>query len=557
MTGAGTASLILLAMTGAAVPWLMFALQPDWGRVIYVLPLAALLPCAFIIWFWRRPTALDGPQRWIASLTRRQLSAASLLAMALFWFVGGGALEGFWISDDLYATAMQAETFSSGRLSVPAPPLADVFSHWRFRVVGDVWVSQYPPGWALILTPLAWLGLPLWLAPGLFGAGVLVLFWRLACLRLDPTSALLATAVLGSASFFVLNASTLYSHISATFFGLLAVLATAQHRAGAGLRAALLAGAAVGAMGLIRPFNAAIFIAVLAPAIMINRAGMPRGRRLAALIVFALGGVPFAAVLLAYQYAMTDSALTPVTTWMGAPEPVGQVGLHTSKLTINRFAQLALTSSPVLSIAAIVAPLVLWRSRRLSFTDLIFPVTVLAFFFYGGGGGASYGPRYFFEAFPYLVSSAAACLGTSVVHKGLLKAAALAHIIFQLAALPNWIAIERAAAVSAATPFRLAKQRGLIDAVVILQTRPGRFRQMIESDLTRNGLDVRKSPVIFAVNCNSSIRRLRAEFASRSFWVFRNGELERLGEAPLAHNDMRCKDQTDRHSAARVARPND
>lgn len=557
MTGAGTASLILLAMTGAAVPWLMFALQPDWGRVIYVLPLAALLPCAFIIWFWRRPTALDGPQRWIASLTRRQLSAASLLAMALFWFVGGGALEGFWISDDLYATAMQAETFSSGRLSVPAPPLADVFSHWRFRVVGDVWVSQYPPGWALILTPLAWLGLPLWLAPGLFGAGVLVLFWRLACLRLDPTSALLATAVLGSASFFVLNASTLYSHISATFFGLLAVLATAQHRAGAGLRAALLAGAAVGAMGLIRPFNAAIFIAVLAPAIMINRAGMPRGRRLAALIVFALGGVPFAAVLLAYQYAMTDSALTPVTTWMGAPEPVGQVGLHTSKLTINRFAQLALTSSPVLSIAAIVAPLVLWRSRRLSFTDLIFPVTVLAFFFYGGGGGASYGPRYFFEAFPYLVSSAAACLGTSVVHKGLLKAAALAHIIFQLAALPNWIAIERAAAVSAATPFRLAKQRGLIDAVVILQTRPGRFRQMIESDLTRNGLDVRKSPVIFAVNCNSSIRRLRAEFASRSFWVFRNGELERLGEAPLAQNDMRCKDQTDRHSAARVARPND
>lgn len=557
MTGAGTASLILLAMTGAAVPWLMFALQPDWGRVIYVLPLAALLPCAFIIWFWRRPTALDGPQRWIASLTRRQLSAASLLAMALFWFVGGGALEGFWISDDLYATAMQAETFSSGRLSVPAPPLADVFSHWRFRVVGDVWVSQYPPGWALILTPLAWLGLPLWLAPGLFGAGVLVLFWRLACLRLDPTSALLATAVLGSASFFVLNASTLYSHISATFFGLLAVLATAQHRAGAGLRAALLAGAAVGAMGLIRPFNAAIFIAVLAPAIMINRAGMPRGRRLAALIVFALGGFPFAAVLLAYQYAMTDSALTPVTTWMGAPEPVGQVGLHTSKLTINRFAQLALTSSPVLSIAAIVAPLVLWRSRRLSFTDLIFPVTVLAFFFYGGGGGASYGPRYFFEAFPYLVSSAAACLGTSVVHKGLLKAAALAHIIFQLAALPNWIAIERAAAVSAATPFRLAKQRGLIDAVVILQTRPGRFRQMIESDLTRNGLDVRKSPVIFAVNCNSSIRRLRAEFASRSFWVFRNGELERLGEAPLAQNDMRCKDQTDRHSAARVARPND
>ncbi len=55
---------------------------------------------------------------------------------------------------DIYAVLLQAETYASGLLKAPAPPVPEAFNQTRFVVVGDVWISQYLPGWAVILMPL-------------------------------------------------------------------------------------------------------------------------------------------------------------------------------------------------------------------------------------------------------------------------------------------------------------------------------------------------------------------------------------------------------------------
>ncbi len=180
------ARLVPLALLGLAAPWVVgvTSFSPHWTAGFALL---ALLVSGLTCWKWESAPDITGFVARVGNrFGRLGVWKWALLATGVGWLVGGLWLQGFPISDDIYAAMMQAETFALGKLTVPAPPIPDAFSHPRFVVTRGIWISQYLPGWALLLTPFAWLDLPFWVAPAFFGAGILVLFWRIARRRLEP-----------------------------------------------------------------------------------------------------------------------------------------------------------------------------------------------------------------------------------------------------------------------------------------------------------------------------------------------------------------------------------
>ena len=99
------------------------------------------------------------------------------------------------------------------------------------------------------------------------------------------------------------------------------------------------------------------------------------------------------------------------------------------------------TTSPVLVVGAALMLIALWRARQLDFPDVIFPATIIIFLFYGADGGPpySYGPRYLFEAFPFLILSIAAGLSVIGLDNRFVRAGIASALVLQLSGLMSWL----------------------------------------------------------------------------------------------------------------------
>lgn len=526
--------LILLLLVLLPVPWIIGVFH--FHLIVTVLLGVAAVVLTVPLFRQEAPPAprLDALVKRLGAFSLAQSAGAKLLGIILLsWFVYGFWLLGTSISNDIYAVHMQALTFASGHLYAPAPPVPEAFTQPRFLVVRDIWISQYPPGQALLLVPFVMAGLPIWLAPGLFAAGIVALFWKIARRRIDEHCAALAVAALVTSAFFVFNATTLYAHAPAAFFGLAAAFSIMKYREGRSLFWVLLAGMSIGAMGTMRPFNAFLFICVLGPVLLADWWREKTFRSVMAMVIFGLGGIPFAVILFGYNVLITGSPFTTIQSWVGVTEPVGLISIRSLALTVERMAGLALTTSPVLLLAGMATLPILWQRKKLHFTDLLFPVTVIGFLFYGGRGGAmnSYGPRYLFEVFPFLVLSCAALVSVMGPARPLVQRLTGAHFALQLALLLSWFAFERAAIHYFTDPFRVVARQQLENALVIVEKAPSGFRITGTDDYTRNGINVYEPSVVFArdsKDVKAGRKALRAAFPDRAFWVYRDGTLEPL-----------------------------
>jgi hypothetical protein len=525
---------VLAALTATA-PWIsyegLFA-----GKAAVALTAAEVLAAAAIIYTWRTPPDVAA----LLGRAEQRLASAKawtllLLALIVGWLINGWLLiGGLAISDDVYAAVMQAETYAQGKLYAPAPPVPEAFQHMRFIIAKDIWISQYFPGWALILAPFAWLNIPLWIVPPFFGAGSAYFFWKIAAHRFDRGIAILATGFLFFSMFFLFNANTLYAHSPTAFFGLAAVFATMKWSETRKLVWALAAGFLAGGVGAVRPFNGIVFVGVIAAAIIFEIVRTKSWKNgFFSLMAFGAAGFPFALGLIAYQTALTGSPFVTLPEWLGWREPIGGPSGSSAVFSVKRLVYLATTTSPLLIAGGGLMFLALARARKLHFTDLVFPATLAAFLFYGADGAPvnSYGPRYLYEGFPYLILTAAAGvsligLDNRFVRAGIISAAAL-----QLGGLASWIAFERAAIVGADTPYRLARQMKLEDAVVVVNGTAGKYRVIYPIDMARNGIDVSEPSVVYAMDLGDCGDKVRTVFPDRSFWFYAEDKLTPMAEA--------------------------
>jgi hypothetical protein len=173
--------------------------------------------------------------------------------------------------------------------------------------------------------------------------------------------------------------------------------------------------------------------------------------------------------------------------------------------------------------------------RRFDFTDWIMPTTILFFLFYSGSGGEQYGPRYYFEGWPFAILSILKLIDPILsgaergVRASWVSSAVLASLLFELGYLPARFAQEHRVVVQRQDVYTQVQRQGLSNAVVIIASSVGAARPIAPNDLVRNGLRIGDQKIIYALDLGTRTNEtLRTLFPGRKFYAYFHGHLKWL-----------------------------
>lgn len=174
-------------------------------------------------------------------------AALAVGVTALAAFAMRGAFAGNPHLIDEFAQLFQAKVFAAGRLTAPPPEAPEFFLVAQTFVVEAGWISQYPPGQALLLAVGFVLGAPWLVNPVLGGIGVLLVY-RIGLGMYGPKTARSAALLWAMSGWVLFMSATYMNHVGATTLALAAWALTlgtrkptAWHAAGAGLLLAAVA----------------------------------------------------------------------------------------------------------------------------------------------------------------------------------------------------------------------------------------------------------------------------------------------------------------------------
>jgi len=158
---------------------------------------------------------------------------------------------------DEVAYLFQARYFAEGMLTLPAPPVAAGFSLDLVQIDSTRWFSIFPPGWPALLALGVLAGVPWLVNPLLAGLNVLLCF-SLFRRVYDRRTATLATALFAFSPWHLFMAMSYMSHTMSLTLALAAAVAISAARRERRALPAVLAGLAVGVIGLTRPLEGVV-----------------------------------------------------------------------------------------------------------------------------------------------------------------------------------------------------------------------------------------------------------------------------------------------------------
>jgi hypothetical protein len=480
-------------------------------------------------------------ERWVAIADRAGerralIWAAGIPAVVLVL----GAINKFVLLDfpnsgDEYVYLYQAWTMAAGRLwNAPVEPAASFVFSYVVQEPGRVFGS-FPVGWPLALAAGLRIGLPVWLVSPAFGVLSLALVWRLGARLYSPRVGVTAAVLVAVSPFFLFNGASYFSH---TFFGAMllggACLAARDDRDRPWVPVA--AGLLVGWAVLARYFTGVV--CAIPVAVWLLRPGAPRVRTA---ILFAVGGLPWVALLAWYNVQLSGSpwhlTTRPMTVSLWFADRWWLRGADMLATHIVRH----LTWTPPALLAAYVVYLrTAPRETRRGLFDWMLVLVAGGLYAYIERGGNQYGPRFHYEPFLFISVFVAANLvrspslgGRSTGERflvGLMGASVLAMpLSFAVHAV-----IERRVIVERRDVYDLTSDAGLDRALVLIDGRVGTTRPMAARDLSRNGI-THDGAVLYGValspaeNCAAS-----AAHRDRTTYVYRRDRAASRGTlAPL------------------------
>ncbi len=279
-----------------------------------------LFVLAIVAFLLRRQPAITGLVGFAAGHPWR----LAAIALPLLCLGAATVYRGYPLSMDEYAPAFQAQAFAAGRLAGQFPPelleqLLPRFAPTHFfsasRVTGEV-AAGYWPGFALLVTPFAWLGIP-WAANPVISALTLPAVHRLTR-EISGSREAAGWAVLFTLAspVFVVSALSFYSMPAHLLFSVLYALLLLQPT----VPRALLAGV-VGSFALVlhNPVPHILFAATFVIWLLVRR------EPLAVLGALLLGYLPLVVLLgFGWQHHLTGlTVAAPVAAQAGAAQASG------------------------------------------------------------------------------------------------------------------------------------------------------------------------------------------------------------------------------------------
>jgi 4-amino-4-deoxy-L-arabinose transferase-like glycosyltransferase len=386
------------------------------------------------------------PRTWQARAAepgRRALALVPLaLPVAVLAYLTGAVLlrqayvdrSHFPYVPDSLAYVFQAKIFASGHLTAPRPAVPEAFTFFDpapFVLRSSSWAAQFPFGHPLVLVPGVWIG-AIWLVPPLLAVASVALIARVGWRLYGPRVALLAALLLATSPFFLMNVNDVMSHNTALFYLLVSLALLLERRRWPALTG-LLAGVFFGLLFNTRPLAAVALVPAFG--LLLLGPALDRARRRdTALHVagFAVGGLALFGAFLLYNHATTGAWLrtgyqaTGVTfferpTFLPDNQPapglgsaLGAGGSHDSSVGIaNERVQLGLLLLVLhgwpayIGLGFVLLPFLLGTRHRYDWWLLLAAASTTGVWVLFESTGVMHGPRYWFEALPFLLLLAA------------------------------------------------------------------------------------------------------------------------------------------------------
>ena len=437
-----------------------------------------------------------------------------------------------------------ARYLAAGDLEMPAPPVAGAFELDLMSYEPDRWYSPVPPGWPAVLAIGAKLGLPWLVNPLLAGLGVLLTYlvaWRLY----DRRTAVLAAALLAVSPWYLFLGMSFMTHLASFVFAAGAADSLLRWRDSRRIGWLALAGALVGAVGLVRPLEAVAVGGVLGLAVL----WLARNERLVPLAL-GLGAIAVSSLVLPYNAHFTGSATRfPIMTYTealygpnanalgfgpdrglgwsgldpfpghGARDVVVNTLLNTHAIDVELFGWATGAWFLLVVLAGLRRP----DSRDLwVFGALMAPIALHAFYWFSGG--PDFGARYWFLTLLPLTLVAARGLARERGggHARALVAAAALTIAACATFIP-WRAADKYDGYRGMRPWvrSIAADPGMRDALVLVG---GRRHPHFASAAAFNPIDLEGDGPVFAWDRDPSTRdSLLAAYPDRTVWVLDPG----------------------------------
>ena len=230
--------------------------------------------------------------RRLASIPVVWFAASLAVVSALISLVFSvSVLEGKPNLIDAMVQLAHARFVAAGQLSGPVDAFSEFWHLPNSIATPSGWVSQYPPGFVVLLGLGMRLGEPQLVGPLL--VGVTVFFTALAAERLFPDDKVIArlgTALIAFSPFLIGLSGAFMNHIGAAAFISIAVYCALRSRDSESIWWAILCGSSVGAVFSIRPLTAVV-AALLVGFIWVGTPSKTRMESLVTLLRLTLGAV--------------------------------------------------------------------------------------------------------------------------------------------------------------------------------------------------------------------------------------------------------------------------
>lgn len=455
----------------------------------------------------------DKKVRWIFFIIMFALVASVCIAKFIL-------LE-FPNSSDEYVYIFQAESLSRAEIASTPHPLYEFFTFNHLFQNEDVWIGRFPPGWPLILSYAFLTKLPLYLINPILGALTLWVFFLFARYKYDVHMAWWSVITLGLSSFFLFNSASFFSHALTMLCSVLFAFFLLKYVDTQRFKFALLAGFFIG-LSFVTRYYTAILISL--PFILYL---YPKGWTFIfkALGITVIGFLPWLLFFLLYNHYTTGNPLLPVTVWVDPEEGLGFVKGHTVlqgfEHIVRRLLLFVYWTSPGLLI------LFVWFSvKKLSRKSEIFSnpedwtflLLIVGYFFYHEIGGNQYGPRFYYEAFPFLI-----VFVISQVMKqnqtAVIRAIFFAGLIYGVIKIPFIVARENQVITERLDLYRQVERKQIHQAVVFVASSTGVIRPMPIGDLLRNDKSY-ENDVLYARDLGEENNKLMEFYPDRSFYRY-------------------------------------